>query len=216
MMASDPIDDYSSLSDQFLTHWAQVNTALAPRVLTLSGGYTRANLQADRDSFVALLATLIDADNTVQGVRARQKTEQNALKERLRQFRNAVLSQLPGSEAAAQLPVIPTTTSATSHWAKAFTDMASIWQKLEAAPPAGFTGPLLLADGYTRAQFVTELAALKATYTALTAAEGSATLQRKTRNTQAKALRTRFVAYRKAVVGAFTTGHPLLESLPSL
>jgi hypothetical protein len=215
-MAADSFDNYPSLADQFLTHWAQVNTALAPRALTLSKGYTRANLQTDRDSFAALTTTLTDADNNVQGARARRKTEQNALKERLRQFRNAVLSQLPGSEAAAQLPLIPSATAATSHWAKAFDDMASIWLKIETAPPAGFTGPLLLADSYARAAFVIDLAALKATYTALTAAEGSATLQRKTRTTQAKALRTRLVAYRKAVVGAFAAGHPLLASLPGL
>lgn len=215
-MATESPDKYVSLTDVFLTHWAQVNTALAPKALTLKGGYSVASLKTDRDALAARLTTIVDADNAVQGARARRTTEQKDLKERLRQFRNAVIGSIADPELVAQLPVIPTTAAATSHWAKAFDDMASIWQKLETTPPAGFTGPLLLADGYTRAQFVTDLAALKATYTALTAAEASATLQRKTRTTQAKALRTRLVAYRKAVVGAFATGHPLLASLPGL
>ncbi len=213
---ADSLDTYVSLTDTFLTHWTQVNTALAPKAVKLKGSYTIANLQTDRATFATQLTAIIDADNVVQGTRARRDTQQKALKERLRQFRNAVLGELSDTEPAAQLPVIPGDRAATSHWAKAFDDMASIWQRLETAPPTGYTGPLTLADGYTRAQFVTDLAALKATYTALTAAEGSATLQRKTRTTQAKALRTRLVAYRKAVVGAFAAGHPLLASLPGL
>ena len=215
-MATKSLDTYVSLSDVFLTHWAQVNTALAPRAVTLKGSYTIANLKTDRDAYAAQLTVITNADNDVQAARAQRTTRQKALKERLRQFRNAILAQLGGTEFAAQLPVIPTSAAAPSHWSKAFDDMASIWQKLETTPPAGFDSPLTLADGYTRAQFVPDLAALKATYTAEIAAEGQAKVLRQTRTTQARALRTRLVAYRKAIVGAFATGHPLLESLPGL
>ena len=89
MAANSPIN-YISLSDTFLTHWAQVNTALAPKALTLKAGYTHASLQADRNAFAITLTDIINADNNVQGARARRDAQQSVLKERLRQFRNDV------------------------------------------------------------------------------------------------------------------------------
>ena len=43
-------------------------------------------------------------------------------------------------------------------------DLASLWAKINAATIPGFTGPLLLPDGYALATFLTDLAALKAAY----------------------------------------------------
>jgi hypothetical protein len=134
----------------------------------------------------------------------------------LKQFRNAVLGKLDGTEIAAALPLIPSTNATPEVWTRTLEDMSNLWERVNTTPPAGFTAPLLLPIGHTQANFTADLTDLKATYTALAGAENAAKSVRQSRSQQAKAIRARLIAYRKAVVGSLPTGHALLASLPGL
>ena len=208
--------EYVRIVDGFLSHWAQVNTVLGTSPLVLKAGYTVVNLKADRDALEATLKALTSAENNQQTARTQRATKQKLQSARLKQFRNAVLGKLDGTDIAAALPLIPSPSAAPETWVQVLEDMQDLWSRVNTTPPAGFTAPLLLPIGYTHAAFATDLTDLKATYTALAGAENTAKSVRQSRTKQAKAIRQRLIAYRKAVVGSLPTGHALLASLPGL
>lgn len=215
-MSKDAQAHYVALSDQFIAHWTQVNTALGATPLVLRHGYGVANLRADRDTLETTLATHTSTENGALLLRQSRLTQQNALKERLKQFRNAVLSRMADTEFAAALPLVPSIRASQEIWRTTLDDMGNLWKRINENPPAGVTAPLKLADGYTLAQFTTDWTELKSTYIAVTEAESAVGTARITRKTQAAGIRKQLIAYRKAVVADLPTGHPLRATLPEL
>ncbi|WP_395146085.1 hypothetical protein [Armatimonas sp.] len=208
--------EYVRVVDKFLSHWAQVNAVLGASPLVLKADYTIVNLKTDRDALEATLTALVSANNNQQMARAQRSAKQKLQSARLKQFRNAVLGKLDGTDIAAALPLIPSPSAPPETWIQVLEDMENLWERVNTAPPAGFTAPLVLPIGYTQANFTTDITGLKATYTALAGAENAAKSTRESRTKQAKALRARLIAYRKAAVGSLPTGHALLASLPGL
>ena len=207
---------YIESADEFVAHWGQVNAALAPTPLILRGAYALANLQSDRADLQNFLTAVQNADNAQQTAAADRDIKRNALKERLRQYIATVRGLVGGAPNANSLPKMPSTNAAPGKWIDALDDIAGSWNTINTAPPTGFTAPLRLAGGYTFASFSSELAALKAAFTAVTNAERAAALARRQRDDLAAPMRTRLKEYRQAVAGAFPANNALISATPAL
>ena len=206
---------YLKTVDEFVAHWGQVNTHLAPGQISLRG-YALSNLQANRATLAALMTAVQLADNVSQTASADRDIRKTDLKERLRQFRAMVAGQLADTSAASVLPKIPPFSAAPGTWIAAFDNVAGLWQDVNTAPPVGFAAPLTLSGGYGLASFSSETSALKNVFTAVTNAERGATMKRRERDALATAIKIRLREYRKSVAGAFVSGQALLETLPKL
>jgi len=202
--------------NEFLAHWPQVNTALGATPLSLPGGYVLATLTADRDNINTLITAVTTAANGRQIAASDRDIKKATLRERLRQFRGSVQGRLAGSVYVKALPKLPATNAKEQDFLRAMDDMRDLWTRINAAPPAGFTGPLLLTGAYAVATFTTDVTALRTQFAAVTTTEEAATFARKTRDAAIFPVKARLVQYRQAVVGAFLSGHALIASLPAV
>jgi len=213
------IGSYLPTIDEFLAHWLDVNTELGGTPATdlkLQGGFTRAMFLALRDSLAAALTGLIDLENARETGVTNRDQRKAAILLRLNQFRGMLRGLLPNSIYLDAAPRVPTFGLSEGKFLEPFDDMASLWARIDAdATIPGFTPPLLLA-GLTRAQFVAELAALRAAYAAVTTAENDVEIGRKQRDVLLPLARERMVQYRELVAATFGPDHPLTLSLPAL
>jgi hypothetical protein len=210
------LDSIVPTINEFIAHWTQVNAALGATPLTLPGPYALAGLIADRDSLQTLLTAVTTADNGRQVTAADRDIKRAALRERIRQFRATVAGRLAGSVYVSALPLLPATNASQQAFLRVLDDMSNLWARINAAPPAGFTGPLALTGGYLVATFNADVAALRAAFVATTNAESAATFARRQRDAALAPIRARLVQYRRAVTGAFASGNALIASLPAL
>ena len=209
--------NYLTKIDEFAAHWPLVNTALgSPLILT--GNYALANLTADRTSLAALITALEVAINANEGAIADRDSRRAALKERMRQFNQAVRGFFPGSQYVRMLPRVPSFTAAPGNWMKAMADMNNIWTQINAISPVpvGAPIPLILTGGYTLATFTADQAALNAAFTTIDSTEGATATAVRNRDVLWLAIYGRLKQYRLAVQGRFPSGAALLDSLPVL
>ena len=198
----------------FIAHWTQTNAALGASPLTLKDGYTLAQLTADRAALVSAIDTVIPAVNTVQGAIVSRDTAKTAIRPRLVQFRAAIAASLPDSKYAGMLPTLPATTSNESKFLAPFVDATAIWQLINTEITPGFTPPLVLAGGYTKATFDADIAALRAAYLAVSNAQVGASVARANRDMLVKPATQRMKQYRQAVVARIVPGSALLTNIP--
>lgn len=216
-----PISDigsYVSVMDEFLAHWEDVNTELggAPATdLKLQGNYTRALFLADRDAIDAAITGLVGLENTREIGGQNRDTAKQALVGRMNQFRAILRALLPGTSYAGAAPLVPPFSSAESKFLNPFDDMANLWSKINTDTIPGFTGPLLIG-AYTLALFQTDLAAMRAGFSAVTVAENDERIAREQRDALLPLARERMVQYRSMVEGILGPTDPLTLSLPSL
>jgi hypothetical protein len=217
-MAAIPPKEYLIKIDEFLAHWALVNAALAPSAMILQGGYAVAGLQAERAALAAQLAAVEAANNNLQGASADRDNKIRVIRERMRQFNQSVRGFLPGSQYAAMLPHLPNISAAPGLYTRALDEIAHCWNRIntDAPPPVGFTPPLLLVGGYTRANFVTEQAAVNAAFTTYANSVPNAVAARDLRDQMFAPIHARLVQYRPAVKGKFPAGSALINSIPTL
>lgn len=156
------------------------------------------------------------ADNGRQVGASDRDIKRAALRERVRQFRGTVIGRLAGSVYTTALPKLPGVTAKEQDILRSLDDMNNMWTRINAAPPAGFTAPLLLTGGYAIATFATDLTALRTAFANVTTTDEGATFARKTRDVLISAVRARLVQYRQAVTGAFPAGNALIAALPRL
>jgi hypothetical protein len=206
---------YLETIDQFIGHWTDVNAALNPD-LTVPPSYTLANLQTDRAALATLITNLEAAINVLEGHRTDRDNQKTAIRERMRQLAAAVKGLMPDSVYVGQVPNLVPYTSSSGHWIINMDDFAHIWTTINATPPAGFTPPLLLNGAYPVATFATDVAALKATFTALTQAQQDVDRAVEEREELYVEIRERLVRYRAAVAAMFLETDPLYLSLPRL
>lgn len=209
--------NYLVKTDEFLAHWPLVNTALGTP-LVLTGNYAVAQLTADRASLNTQINALVAAENASQSAIADRDIKRAALRERIRQFNNAVRGFFPSTTYAAQLPRIPGGTAPLGEWSKTLQDVADIWAQINAITPVplGAPIPLLLVGGYTRATFVTDQTAMLAAFSLIETNQLAAENARLTRDGIWFPMYQRLKQYRLAVQGRFAVGSPLLDSLPAL
>jgi hypothetical protein len=195
-------------------HWGKVNTTLGATPLTLRQGYTMANFSAD----ITVLDQRLIQQPAIENAYGIALSERDAgkapLKARLKQFRAAVENKLGDSAFVGELPVQPYATAAESTFLKTFDDMADLWARINSATVAGFTPPLTLAKGYSRADFTAELAAQRAAYNKTHQAIADADVFRKGRDTETKALWERIKQYRNGCTAVLDDTDDLLKTVP--
>ncbi len=213
------LGSYVQTMDEVVLHWLDVNAALggAPATdLKLEGGFSRADLIAARDLFEDLHISIEDLENAREIAAASRDNLKGTLRPKLGQFRGMLRALIPKSKYAAAAPVLPAFGTDESKFLGPFDDASSLWLRINAdATLPGFTPPLVIAS-LTQAQFATELAATRAAFGAIRAAENDLNVARKERGALLDPARERMVQYRAAVEGLFGPDHPLTQSLPAL
>ena len=215
-MATLTLRDFPATLSRFIEHWSATDTALAPKPLVLRGGYGMVQLTADRTTFEANQQRVTESENTTQTASALRQTLRKSLRERIRQFRAALLSDFAETEFARAAPTIPLQTAGDAAWSKALTDMADLWSRLNSADLDDFTAPLTLVGGYTVAQLTLDTQALTEASHTLKESEQASKNLRRTRDSHLKTVQAQLVRYRKAVQSRFPEDHALLASLPDL
>lgn len=209
------IASYLSTAQEIITHWEDVDTALAVNgPLELPTAYDSLAFINDRTNLQTKMTAVVTADNAVQVAAGNRDILRAALRERLRQFRAVVQGLLRGTKYVVAVPTLPRISGNVGDFVRALEDVASLWATINASPPSGFTGPLLLAGGYTLASFNTNVTAMRAAFSASDQARQEALLAREERNALMGPFKARMVQYRRAVEGLFASGSPLIESLP--
>jgi len=209
------IKEFSPLVSHFITHWSDVNTALTPHPFVLRTGYTVDQLGDDRRVFEESQSAIATAEGPLVLASGQRTALRQGLRERIRQFRGAVVGEFP-EIAAGRVPTIPVLTASDSVWDSTLGDIVALWTELNATTLPGFTPPLVLVGGYTVAQLAADKAELL--YVAHTLKEGEQTPKtlRKTRDAHVKGVYQNLVRYRKAILNRFPADHPLITSLPEL
>ncbi len=212
-------DSYPPVMQEFIEHWIDVNAFLGGTAaidFKLTGGYPLATFTADRVTLDALIIA-INSDVEVALAQAIRDTKKEAIRPRMTQFRAIVTGQLAGSAYARVLPTLPRETDTEGHYLEPFHEMERLWSRINAdATLPGFTPPLLLPVGYTIANFITELAALRAAYLAVAVPEDNLRFARAQRDPLLSAAFERMKQYRLALPGALPAGNPLLDTVPAL
>lgn len=211
------IGSYLPMMVEVLNHWDDVNVELGGTPATdlkLQGAHTRAMFQILHDELSALLVGLVDLENARELAVNTRDQKKTAISARLNQFRGMLRGLLPQTIYPGAAPLVPVFGSAESKFLAPFDDMASLWARINAdATIAGFTPPLVL-PGMTLAEFVTELAALRAAYAAVALAENDESIGLKRRDAMLAVIRERIVQYRELVAAMLGPTHPLTLSLP--
>src|SRR3989304_4342739 len=180
------IGSYLSTMDEFIAHWEDGNTELggAPATdLTLQGGYTRANMTADRSTLQTGIVDLEDRENNRQIAANSRDIQKDELRSRVIMFKGMLQGKLPDTPYSAAAPKLPRLEMPESKFLSPLDDMASLWAKINAdATIPGFTPPLVLAAGYNLAQFTADLADLRTMLGQVTTAENDLRVARKQRD----------------------------------
>lgn len=209
------IGSYLPTTQEFITHWTSVNTLINPAVLTLPGTYTVALLGTDRTNLEAMILNVETNINALQNAANDRDIKKQAIRIRMTQFRAMVIAQIGTSLYRRSLPTLPSFTQGESRYLQPFNDMQTLWGQINASPPAGFTGPLLIEGSITLANFTTELTALKTAYNTWNSQRVLTSNAFGARDMLLKPIRTRLQQYRSAVVGVLGAGNPLIDSLPA-
>lgn len=210
------IGSYLPATQEFINHWNAANSELgAGGPMTLQGGYAVAALIAERTALENAIIAVEGTDNIRTNTASDRDIKKAALRPRLAQFRALVQGALAGSFYVRSLPRMPATTVNEAAFLRAFDDMASLWTQINAAPPAGFTAPLVLPGSYALASLTSDLAALRAAYLAANDAAQNARISREKRDILLPPIKTRLRQYRSVVIGRLPAGSALLQSIPA-
>ena len=215
-MAISTIASYLSTMQEFIDHWTAVNSAVSPAVLTLKGGYTLANFTSDRTAIDAAITNIEALDNARQIADGNRDTGKADARTRIAQYRATVQGVLTGTPYARTLPLLPTFKATQGVFLKAVDDMANGWSHINTDTIAGFTPPMLLAGGYTLANHVAAVTALRGVYVASTVAADDSHRGRSTRDSLLRPAKQRMIQYRSAAKGILPAGSPLLATIPAV
>lgn len=215
IMAISAVGTYLPTVQEFLNHWTQANLELGAAPIVLSDGYTLANFSADRTALENAVLGLQPVDNIRTNTAADRDIKKNALRARLTQFRAIVSGQMAESRYVRSLPKLPNPTANEAAYLAPFNSMASLWKKINASPPKGFTGPLLLQGGYSQANLTADIAALRAAYAAANDATANSRSAREERDLLLPNLRARMKQYRQVAKGRLPASSPLAGTIPA-
>ena len=212
---------YIPTMNEFLAHWGQCNSALAPAVLLV-------RLPDNTTKTVAQFTTLRDGiqfqQNTVQAGLTAQQLARAGLyfkKVQLLSWFNMFNSLLDGyyqnTNFYAARPYAPVVTAGQEAFTRPMVDALNLWESINAGPaPAGVTLPLVLGDGTDRGTFASALSALQFAYAEERKKAQDLTLARAKRNGSDDTAYQTLKAYREAVPGRLTTHPELIATVPRL
>jgi hypothetical protein len=214
------IASYLPTTQAYIQHWTLVNAALGGNASTdmkLSGGYTLANLTADRAALDAAITAVYAAENDLQTAAGNRDIKRHAILTRFDAFNANVRYHLKGTGYIKSIVRKPNRTATQGAVTEALDKMAELWADVNAASGVpNFTPPLLLPGGYSLANFNTELAAMRAAYGAVKSAETNLNVARDARDKRLGPLRDRLVEYRPAVLAKMGPGSEFATSIPAL
>ena len=220
---------YIPTTNDFLSHWAQVDEALSPGAFVLPEepglippSFNRSGLVALRTTLLDNLQVIQDKLNDVQIASGRIRLLKQKLYARLNLFLEVVDGFYASTEYLAARPDAPGITAGEERFVDPLRDMKSLWAKLNAAPaPAGLTLPIILQVGtpelpetVTLAQFNTMLDLLVQRYQEHGDAEQALTLARSRRDKTMKFIRAVLISYRTAVLPKIAGNQPLIDTIP--
>jgi hypothetical protein len=209
------IQFYPPKMQEFIAHWTQVNAVLGASPLLLKGGYTLATFTADRAAIVSAIDAVIPAVNTVQGAIVSRDALKTTLKTKIAQFRAAVNAFFPDSRYSRMIPTAPSFSTNESAFLAPFVDISNVWGLINTETNPGFTPPLLLPGGYTKANLDADIGSLRGAYTTLENANVGASGARASRDVLLPNADARMKQYRQAVIARLPVGSPLLNNIPS-
>ncbi len=211
------IGSYAPTLQEFINHWTAVNATLGNAPLTLKGGYTLANLVADRDEITAAINSVIARNNAAAVASGDLVNLKTAARTRVIQFRKWAAGYLPGTGYVRSLPDTPTPTAVESRFVDPLQTLLSLWTAINEDPTlSGVPLPVTLAGDYVLADFAADLTALRAAYSVSKGAQEQATLLRKQRDTLLKPAMERLKQYRDVVLARFDANSAFAASLPAL
>jgi hypothetical protein len=212
---------YIPTMNEFIAHWGQANTALAPAALTVR---LPDNTTRTRAQFTTLRDTLQTQQNEVIGCLSVLQMQRGAIRllkldimEKFTMFVNLMDGYYQETDFYAARPLAPTFQSGQEVFTRPLVDMMLLWEKMNSGPaPAGITLPLVLADGTTQSTFASAVSGLQFAYAEERNKAQQLTLARAKRNrTQLVAYET-MKAYRAAVQGRLAEFPEIVDTLPRL
>ena len=213
------------LLNRTLAHWSLVENALGEAVV-LPDGTTRDGAQDLATSIQETEHTLMTARNTL----ATLQEERNQVRDRAHTAAKQARKSLRGLAAPVPevhgLPQVPPKTSSVAVFTAALDDIADVWERVNALPPAQVPAvrlplripleenhtPLLLAV----APFRDQIEALRTMAHSLAAAEAAVTVGISERDTLHEQAAAGIKSYGAVVRSLLHEGHPLLMTLPTL
>lgn len=216
-----PIHDnasYGPTLNDFLPHWADVNTALPPaKPLILKTGLTRAGLITLRDELTTQLDLVQEELNDEEMASEALKQKRQRLLVRLNEFNGVIDAYYEGTTLQAARPLAPGIGEGEEKFTEPLRDMKSLWAKLNGLPaPPGVTLPLELDGEHALADFTAELGELKEAFEAVALAEQDLRLERLTRDAKFEVIYEALRLYRLAVPARVPNNEVLLAALPRL
>ena len=216
-----PIHDnasYIPTINEFLPHWADVNTALPPlKPLVLKTGLARAGLVTLRDGLQTQLDLVQEELNDVEMAAEALKQKRQSLLARLNEFNGVIDAYYEGTTLQAARPLAPGIGEGEEKFTEPLRDMKSLWAKLNAqAAPPGVTLPLALDGDFVQADFATLMQELKDAFEGVALAEQDLKLERLTRDAKFKVVYEALRLYRLAVPARLPNDEVLLAALPRL
>ncbi|MDX2110875.1 MAG: hypothetical protein SFY80_11595 [Verrucomicrobiota bacterium] len=203
--------------NEILISWGAVDGSLGTlNAVVLTNNYRYIDLNNHRDELVALFTEIENLDNLRQLACAERDIFKAGLRERVTQLRSGMYAFVPVASYYNSMPKLPAFSQNESSFLRALDDAASLWDRVNSDTIAGFTGPLKLVGGYLHETFLTDIAALRASFYSVTKAESEAQRARQMRDDLFNQIYPRLKQYRDAVVAKFPAGSPFIDTLPVL
>ena len=203
---------YLPTTDEFLAHWALANTSLGVAgPLTVLSGTTAAALLVLRTQLATVRTQVENLRNLRDGARFTVDAGKAALLGRLNQFSQKLRSDAPVSKWGAMLPKAYTVSEGQGKVLPVLDELLGMWQNYD-----DDTAGMVLMGGYTLAGYTSDLAALKAAFTALSTADITLRSKRGDRTDLENRIYPILKAYRQRVPAEFVEGTSIPTTLPRL
>jgi hypothetical protein len=207
--------------DEFIGHWEDCNTALAPGALVVR---LMDNTTLSRAQFEALRNSLQTQQTVVQGRLAAQQVargsvqmKKSALLAQFNLFTGILDADFQNTEFADSRPLAPTMNSGQAAFTEPLVDMMSLWEEINGGPaPAGVTLPLVLPDGTTHGAFASAVSALQFAYADERKKGVKVSVSRSKRDRMQVKAYEAMRLYREAVPPKLVNFPELIDSLPRL
>lgn len=204
---------YVSTTEEFVTHWGLANTALgAGNEIVLKDGVTLAGLTAKKTALVDKRTLLQEKLTFLEVARGDIETRKTTLLDLFNKFTDRVRSLYAGTKWERALPTAPGVLEGLGNFTEPMDRAAGLWKMINDDP--GLSDIVIL--GVTQAQFKTQIADLKSSFTARTEAGTVANVTREERNDLQDEIYIILKSYRQALPSYFATGNALIDSLPRL
>lgn len=203
------------VTEEFLAHWASVDTALGVgNEIVLPGGMNRAGLQTKLNALVAKQADLQAKLNAEEVARGDVELKRQGLLLRANQFNDKIRGLFPGSKWVRVLPNVPTINEAQSKFVQPLDDIGNLWALINADPAT--PSPASLLGGYLVAAFLANVTALETSSTTLNIARSNTKIAIEERNDLQDSIYEILKNYRQVMPTFFASDHALVQSLPRL